>query len=44
MPALEPPELAEIRAARERLAGVAIRTPLVRLNVEDAPADRKSVV
>jgi len=39
MPALEPPELAEIRAARERLAGVAIRTPLVRLNVEDAPAE-----
>ena len=39
MPALEPPELAEIRAARERLAGVATRTPLVRLNVEDAPAE-----
>lgn len=39
MPALEPPELAEIRAARERLAGVATRTPLVPLNVEDAPAE-----
>jgi threonine dehydratase len=39
MPALEAPELAEIRAARERLAGVATRTPLVRLNVEDAPAE-----
>jgi threonine dehydratase len=39
MLALEPPELAEIRAARERLAGVATRTPLVRLNVEDAPAE-----
>jgi threonine dehydratase len=31
--------LAEIRAARERIAGAAIRTPLVRLNVDDAPAD-----
>jgi len=39
MPELEPPSLAEIRAARERVAGVAIRTPLVRLNVEDAPAE-----
>jgi threonine dehydratase len=39
MPELEPPSLAEIQAARERLAGVATRTPLVRLNVEDAPAE-----
>jgi len=31
--------LAEIRAARERIAGAALRTPLVRLNVDDAPAD-----
>ncbi|MEM7117827.1 MAG: threonine/serine dehydratase [Chloroflexota bacterium] len=31
--------LAEIEAARERLVGVAIRTPLIRLNVADAPAD-----
>ena len=31
--------LAEIRAARERIADAALRTPLVRLNVEDAPAD-----
>ena len=31
--------LAEIRAARERIGGAAIRTPLVRLNVDDAPAD-----
>jgi threonine dehydratase len=30
--------LAEIRAARERIAGAAIRTPLVRLNA-DAPAE-----
>jgi threonine dehydratase len=32
-------KLAEIEAARERIAGAAIRTPLVRLPVEDAPAD-----
>jgi threonine dehydratase len=30
--------LAEIQAARERIAGRAVRTPLVRLPVEDAPA------
>ena len=33
------PSLAEIRQARERIAGTAIRTPLVRLNVADAPAE-----
>jgi threonine dehydratase len=32
-------ELAEIEAARERIAGTAIRTPLVRLRLEDAPAE-----
>jgi threonine dehydratase len=32
-------ELAEIEAARERIRGAAIRTPLVRLYVEDAPAE-----
>ncbi|MFN2566659.1 MAG: threonine/serine dehydratase [Gemmatimonadaceae bacterium] len=32
------PSLDDIRAARERIADVAVRTPLVRLNV-DAPAD-----
>jgi len=32
-------ELAEIEAARERIAGAALRTPLVRLHVEDAPAE-----
>ena len=32
-------ELAEIEAARERIAGAAIRTPLVRLHVEDGPAE-----
>jgi threonine dehydratase len=31
--------LAAIEAARERIAGAAIRTPLVRLYVEDAPAE-----
>lgn len=33
------PTLAEIRQARERISGFAIRTPLVRLNVRDAPAE-----
>src|SRR5262249_11278907 len=36
---LEPPPLAEVRAARDRLAGVVVRTPLLRLAVDDAPAD-----
>jgi threonine dehydratase len=31
--------LTEIRAARERLSGSVLRTPLIRLNVEDAPAE-----
>jgi threonine dehydratase len=31
--------LSEIEAARARLQGVALRTPLVRLNVTDAPAE-----
>jgi threonine dehydratase len=31
--------LEEIRAAQRRIAGSALRTPLVRLNVEDAPAE-----
>ena len=38
-PALEPIPLAEIRAAQARIAGIAMRTPLVRLNVDDAPAE-----
>ena len=33
------PTLAEIRKARERIAGTAIRTPLVRLNVVDSRAE-----
>ncbi len=32
-------ELSAIEAARERIAGAAIRTPLVRLHVENAPAE-----
>jgi threonine dehydratase len=32
-------ELAEIEAARKRIAGAAVRTPLVRLHVEEAPAE-----
>ncbi len=32
-------QLAEIEAARGRIAGAAVRTPLVRLHVEDAPAE-----
>ena len=35
----EPIALDEIKAAQRRLDGVALRTPLVRLNVEDAPAE-----
>ena len=31
-------ELAEIEAARARIAGAVVRTPLVRLHVDDAPA------
>jgi len=37
MRSLLPPTLDEVRAARERLRGIAVRTPLLRLNV-DAPA------
>jgi threonine dehydratase len=33
-----PVSLAEVRAAQRRLAGLAARTPLLRLNVDDAPA------
>jgi threonine dehydratase len=32
-------ELAEIAAARQRIAGAAVRTPLVRLHVDEAPAE-----
>src|SRR5712692_9680611 len=33
------PSLAEIQNTRRAIAGSAIRTPLVRLNVDDAPAE-----
>ncbi len=36
---LEPTELVDIEAARTRIADAAIRTPLVRLNLDDAPAE-----
>jgi threonine dehydratase len=39
MTGLEPISLSEIHAARERISGFVLRTPLVRLNVEDAPAE-----
>src|SRR5438105_15541685 len=39
MPPLEAPTLAEVRAARERLAGLIVRTPLLPLATEDAPAE-----
>ncbi len=39
MQPIESIPLEEIRAARERIAGSALRTPLIRLNVEDTPAE-----
>ncbi len=39
MEPLEPAPLAEIQAARARLTGIVPRTPTVRLNVDDAPAE-----
>ena len=39
MKAVQAPTLEDIRAARERISGAAIRTPLIRLNVEDAPGE-----
>src|SRR6185436_12074618 len=39
MPPVDTPTLAEVRAARERLAGLVLRTPLVRLAVDDAPGE-----
>src|SRR5215218_4705822 len=35
----EPVSLDEIRAAQRRIAGAAVRTPLVRFDVDDAPAE-----
>ncbi len=39
MKPIEDIPLSQIEAARRRLAGVAVRTPLVRLNADDAPAE-----
>ncbi len=36
---LEAPRIEEIRAARERIASSVVRTPLVRLQTDDAPAE-----
>lgn len=36
---LYPPSLEEIRAAQRRIAGIAVRTPLIRLNVENTSAE-----
>jgi threonine dehydratase len=36
---LAPPTLAEITQARRRLAGLALKTPLIRLDIEDAPGE-----
>src|SRR5579871_6518955 len=38
MSTLTPVPLDILRAARERIAGTVVRTPLVRLNIDDAPA------
>ena len=35
----DPIPIEDIQAARERIKGTAIRTPLVRLNVNDAPSE-----
>ena len=39
MKAVQAPTLEDIRAARERISDSAIRTPLIRLNVDGAPAE-----
>jgi threonine dehydratase len=39
MPALEPVSLKAIREAQGRLTDTVVRTPLVRLNVDDSPAE-----
>src|SRR5215467_6666164 len=39
MSTADPLPLAELRAAQARLASTVIRTPLVRLQVEEAPAE-----
>ena len=39
MPPVQRIAMADIYAARERIADITLRTPLVRLNVDDAPAE-----
>ena len=39
MYSLETVSVPMVRAARERIRDIAIRTPLIRLNMEDAPAE-----
>ena len=39
MKPIEPIPLSDIETARARLQGLAVRTPLVRLNLDDAPAE-----
>ena len=39
MPPVQRIAMADIYAARERIADIALRTPLVRLNVDDAPTE-----
>ena len=39
MPPVDAPTIADVRAARERLAGLVVRTPLVRLALDEAPAE-----
>ncbi len=39
MQSIKPVSLGDIRAARGRITGIAIRTPLIRLHIENAPAD-----
>src|SRR6266508_2995588 len=39
MKPVDAPSIEAIRAARDRIAGSAIRSPLIRLNVDEAPAE-----
>ena len=39
MPPVDAPTIADVRAARARLAGLVVRTPLVRLALDEAPAE-----
>ncbi len=39
MDPVKPVALEDVRAAQKRIEGVAVRTPLVRLGVDDTPAE-----